>query len=277
MATAKRAESLAVVGVSSRERGRDALRRAFPRHRAALTLVRSHTECQAALRTRFTDAVVVDVSHPSEALWEVAALAREFPSLPFFGMGPSRPADAAALARLCDTLEFADLLTEGVDDGVQRELVAAAGFTRRFADAVTPVASNIGLSAPIQLKVWARILERGGRAVKTSDLAASVGLTREHLSRRFSAGGAPNLKRIIDLARLLAAAELAKNVGYDLPDIATVLGFASSSHLSMASQRVFGIRAMSLARLRPHDLVARFLANGTRSRAGGGVAPRPHL
>ena len=53
--------------------------------------------------------------------------------------------------------------------------------------------------------------------------ARELGVTREHLSRTFAADGAPNLKRIIDLVRLLAAAELAKNPGYDIRDVAQVL------------------------------------------------------
>lgn len=105
-----------------------------------------------------------------------------------------------------------------------------------------------------------------------------MGLTREHLSRQFSAGGAPNLKRVIDLVRILGAAELAKDMGRDLPDIARVLGFASTSHLSVTSQRVVGIRSLSLARLRSQDLVERFLVSGaSRSRGAGGVAPSGHL
>jgi AraC-like DNA-binding protein len=89
-----------------------------------------------------------------------------------------------------------------------------------------------------------------------------VHLTREHLSRRFSSDGAPNLKRVIDLARILSAADLAKNPGFDLPDVARVLGFASASHLSASCQRIIGVRSSSLARLRPGDLVDRFVKQG---------------
>ena len=92
-------------------------------------------------------------------------------------------------------------------------------------------------------------------------------MTREHLSRTFSAHGAPNLKRVIDLVRLLAAAELAKNPGYDVGDVARVLEFASSSHLSTTAQRVVGTRPASLARLRSVDLIDRFAHGRTRSRS----------
>ena len=46
------------------------------------------------------------------------------------------------------------------------------------------------------------------RLVLARTIAQSLDVTREHLSRSFAASGAPNLKRVIDLVRLIAAAEL---------------------------------------------------------------------
>ena len=91
-------------------------------------------------------------------------------------------------------------------------------------------------------------------------------MTREHLSRSFAADGAPNLKRIIDLVRIIAAAELAKNPGYDLRDVAAILEFASPSHLGSTVQRVIGAKPASLTRLRTVDLVERFVRGHGRSR-----------
>jgi AraC-like DNA-binding protein len=105
-----------------------------------------------------------------------------------------------------------------------------------------------------------------GRPVRTQLLADALGVTREHLSRTFAAEGAPNLKRVIDLVRLIAAAELAKNPGYDVRDVAEVLDFASSSHLSSTAQRIVGTKPTSLARLRAVDLVERFTHGHGRSR-----------
>jgi transcriptional regulator GlxA family with amidase domain len=103
--------------------------------------------------------------------------------------------------------------------------------------------------------------------VRTETIAEHLGVTREHLSRSFSASDAPNLKRIIDLVRVIAAAELAKNSGYDLGDVSRVLGFASPSHLSSTAQRIVGTRSASLARLRTTDLIERFRAGRGRSRS----------
>jgi AraC-like DNA-binding protein len=213
------------------------------------------------------DVVVVDLAQPSDDTWATAALAREFPSIPFVAYGGLRPAEIPMLAR-ATALEFSDCIAEGVEDDLTRELLAPSTFTVRFATALRGAEHRLGLESPLQQEAWTYIIAQGGRTVRTDAIAEAVGLTREHLSRRFASDGAPNLKRVIDLVRLLAAAELAKNPGYDLPDIARVLGFASASHLSSSCQRLVGVKSTSLARLRPLDLMDRFVKQGRgRSRS----------
>ncbi len=259
-----------IVALVARDRARALVRRNFPRRRARLLLVRGRDELAAALRSEVTDAVIVDLGQTGDATWAAAALARDFPSIPFLALGTLRPSDAALAARACAEFEFAECLVEGAEDAVLRDVVGPLLFTTRFAAALRPAAGALGLHEPLQQQVWSLILGNGGRTVRTESLASAVGLTREHLSRRFSAGESPNLKRVIDLARLLAASELAKNAGYDLPDLAKVLGFASASHLSASCQRVIGVKSASLARLRPADLIDRFVRQGRgRSRSGG--------
>jgi AraC-like DNA-binding protein len=163
-------------------------------------------------------------------------------------------------------LEFADVVVESIDDGVCRDLVLRRAFSSRFALALEQPPSLLELDTPLQQGAWRCIVAWSGRPVRTQLLADALGVTREHLSRTFAADGAPNLKRVIDLVRLIAAAELAKNPGYDVRDVAAVLDFASSSHLSSTAQRVVGTRPASLARLRAVDLVDRFTKGHGRSR-----------
>ncbi len=272
-----------VVVLGARDRSRETLRRSFPKRRGRLCLVRSRADVLATLRDEMVDAVVLDLGTTAGEAWDAASLARDFPSIPFFALAPVRPADAPALWRGIEEFEFTDILAEGVDDGAQRELVLRSTFTTRFALALQDAAGAVGLESPLQRHVWRLVIAHGGRTVRTESIAAAVKLTREHLSRRFSSGGAPNLKRIIDLCRLLAAAELAKNPGYDLPDVARILGFASASHMSSSAQRVLGVRPASLVRLRPGDLIDRFMKQGKgRSRRpsaegapAGASTPRP--
>jgi AraC-like DNA-binding protein len=254
-----------VVACATRERARAVVRAAFPRRKARLVLTRTAAEVERCFRAELVDAVVLDVAAPTEDTWRVARLAGEFPTAAWFGLAPYRSADGAAVGRLA-AAEFADVLAEGIDDGVARDLVLPRGFTARFAAALADPPDALGLASPVQRAAWRGVVACGGRVVRTEVVAEQVGLTREHLSRSFAAGGAPNLKRVIDLVRLLAAAELAKNPGYDVGDVAAVLSFASSSHLASTAQRVAGTRPASLARLRAVDLVARFVEGRQRSR-----------
>jgi AraC-like DNA-binding protein len=251
---------------STRDRARAALRLAYPRRRARLLLVRGGEELTEALRSTLVDAVVVDIGAATEETDRALVLAREFPSLPFVGLAPLRGADGPALAAAA-AHDFADVIVEGVDDTVMRALLLPLMFSPRFSSALWNPPPALRLDAPLQLAAWRAIVSRGGRPVRTSDLAGALGVTREHLSRSFAAAGAPNLKRVIDLVRLLAAAELSKNPGYDVRDVARVLGFASASHLSSTAQRIIGTKPASLARLRAVDLFDRFCQGRGRSRA----------
>lgn len=254
-----------VVLHTTRDRARVIMRAAFPRRRARLVLVRTADELERTFRVSLVDAAIIDFSAAREDAWRSAGLAREFPSVPFFGLTALRPAEAPALAQ-CATLEFADVLVESVDDSLHRALVLRHGFSTRFAEALREPPEPLALGTPLQRAAWGCIVAWGGRPVRTQWIAESLRVTREHLSRTFAAGGAPNLKRVIDLVRLLAAAELAKNPGYDVRDVAEVLEFASSSHLASTAQRVVGTRPASLARLRAVDLVERFTKGHGRSR-----------
>jgi AraC-like DNA-binding protein len=254
-----------VVAHATRERARALVRGAFPRRRARLILTRTPAELDSVFRSSLVDAAIVDLSGGADETWRAAALAREFPSVPFFGLLALRASEAPALAQ-CAALEFADVLVESVDDAACRDLVLRQGFSARFLAALGEPPAPLALDTPLQQSAWRGIVAWAGRPVRTQVLADALGVTREHLSRTFAAAGAPNLKRVIDLVRLIAAAELAKNPGYDVRDVAAVLDFASSSHLSSTAQRVVGTKPASLARLRAVDLVDRFTKGHRRSR-----------
>ncbi|HEX4932471.1 MAG TPA: helix-turn-helix domain-containing protein [Gemmatimonadaceae bacterium] len=256
---------LAVVVLTSRDRARAVVKDAFPRRRTRIALARGIRDFERAFRTSLVDAAIVDLSGPAEDVMAAIDLAREFPSAPFFALSSLRANDAAVAARAA-AYDFADVLVEGIDDPVMRELVTPRAFTTRFAAALADPPAALQLDTPLRLESWRVVVSQGGRPIQTNQVAGQLGVTREHLSRAFGAAGAPNLKRVIDLVRLAAAAELSKNPGYDIADVARVLGFASSSHLSTTSQRIVGIRPTSLARLRSVDLFERFAHGRMRSR-----------
>lgn len=250
---------------SARDRTRITIRNAFPRRKWRVVTVRNAVEFAATFKRTLVDAALLDVGAQGDDLWQMASLAREFPSTPFFGMLTVRASEAPAMARIA-ALEFVDLLADGMDDSVLRDLVAPHAFSRRFERAMIDPPKPLALVTDMQRAAWRAMLPYAGRPIRTGELASKVGVSREHLSRNFSVAGAPNLKRVIDLVRLIGAAELAKNPGYDIGDVARVLDFASSSHLAVTASRVLGTRPASLARLRTIDLVDRFAQGRTRSR-----------
>ncbi len=247
---------LTIVTLLKREKARAMIRAAFPRRRAQLVAIKGAVELDAQLTAQLVDAVIIDTGVGEEAGFAIAR-AEDFQSIPFVLMTSMLPAEAPLLARAA-VAGITELLVDGVDDGVARELVQRRAFSTRFERAMAVAPRELGLETPLQLAVWRSVVRRAGRPVRTDQLAQELDVSREHLSRSFAQGAAPTLKRVIDLVRVLAAAELAKNTGFDVRDVAQILGFASSSHLSSTTQRLVGARASSLTRLRAIDLLARF-------------------
>src|SRR5690242_20254740 len=257
-----------IVIFAPRDRSRAMARSIFPRRRHRVVMTKAPEAFEEAFRTALVDAAVVDFGAAAvsgEETLRVARYAAEFPSVPFFGLLPLRASDGHALAQ-CVACDFSDVLVEGIDDGVARELVTRESFTARFARTLHDPPPILRLTSPLQLTTWRSIVSHAGVNARTDSIAQCLRVTREHLSRTFAAEGGPNLKRVIDLVRLLAAAELAKNPGYDVRDVAKVLGFASPSHLSTTSQRIVGTKSASLSRLRSVDLIERFARGHGRSR-----------
>jgi AraC-like DNA-binding protein len=246
-----------VLAYAPREGTRARIRASLARvHRRGL-LTRTHRDFSGAFRTHFVDTALVEVAADGDG-HEPAELAREYPSVPFLALTPFRPVDAPAIAR-CAALEFADVLADGTDDGTLGHALLAHAFSARFAAALRSPPASLALSSPLQLAAWREIVAHGGRPVATAQIARALRVTREHLSRSFSIGGAPTLKRAIDFVRLLAASELAKNPGYDLNEVARLVGFASSGKLSASVQRLVRAHASALSALRPTDLLERFV------------------
>jgi AraC-like DNA-binding protein len=253
---------------TGRERARAFVRAAFPRRRGHTVLVRTIDEFGTAIRRELVDAVLIDLAGQGDDHWTLAARAADFPSTPFFGLLPFRTTDADSLGRSA-SYGFADVLCEQVDEATARDLVAPLSYSARFARALAHAPDALGLTSDTQRKTWHAIIQHAGRPVTTTTLAAAMGVTREHLSRNFARDHGANLKRVIDLVRLISAAELSKNPGYDVRDVAAVLGFASSSHLAVTTQRIASTRPASLSGLRAVDLIDRFVQGRTRSRVAG--------
>ncbi len=260
-----------VVAHAPRARTRELVRTSISHRVGRVAITRSLGTLERRLHASLIDAVVVDLGTAEDGIG-AAALAREFPSVAFVAITPFRAVDAPAIAA-CANCGVADILADGVDDAMLRHAVAVHGFSSRFASALAEPPRELGLESRIQRSAWRFIAGRAGRVVRTHDLASALAVTREHLSRSFGHTGKPQatLKRVIDLVRLLAAAELAKNPGYDLRDVVRLLGYASVSQLSAVAERLVGRPATSLARLRPGDLIEGFVRTTSRPLVSSGT------
>jgi AraC-like DNA-binding protein len=246
-----------IVAYVPREHTRRRIRAALVRVHRRGVLARSERDFANAFRTHFVNTALVEVTADDDG-HGAAELAREYPSVPFIGLTPFRPVDAPAIAR-CAELDFADVLADGTDDSVLGHALLAHGFSTHFAAAFHTPPEPLALISPLQIAAWRVIVAHAGRPVGSVQIASALGVTREHLSRSFSAGAAPTLKRAMDFVRLLAAGELAKNPGYDLPAVARLTGFASAAKLSATVNRLVHAQASALTALRSTDLLERFL------------------
>ncbi|MGH7700387.1 MAG: hypothetical protein ACREMJ_07730 [Gemmatimonadales bacterium] len=245
-----------------RREARRALQQGYPPGAGRVRLCRSVAAVERLLFQRLVDAVVLDARAAPHAACDLPA---RFPRIPVYLLSAFRPDDGRLIAESC-AAGVAGVLVEGVDNAVAGEWVAArtAQVARRAALADAP--RLLRLTDRLQVSAWQEVLQRAGAPIRTADVAQALRVTREHLSREFGAGGAPNLKRVIDLARTSCAADLLGNPGYTVRAVVRILGYASPSHLAAAAHRVAGTGAAELRELGPRGVLGRFVRGRTRSR-----------
>jgi AraC-like DNA-binding protein len=241
---------------------RTAIRRGAPRS-VKVMACRTILRLQDTLQRELVDAVVVDVRGVDKE--SVFTLVRVYPGIPFFAFSRVR-ADDGSLVATCRSVGFRDVLVEGVDDGAAGELITGRSATRRRLDELADAPRLLRLTEPLQLQAWHEVVARVGTPTQTRDIAAAVRRTREHLSREFAAGGAPNLKRVIDLVHAAWAADLLANPAYNVRTVARILGFSTPGHLAGSAKRVAGVTPAQLAELGPGGVLRRFRRGRTRSR-----------
>lgn len=250
-----------------RREARQALRRGMAQGNGGeggggVRICRGPEQVRRMMALRLVDAVVLDVK---SAPADVFDLPGRFPRIPFYALSAFRPEDGALLER-CRQAGFAGVLVEGVDNAVAGEWVTARSADAGRREALADAPRLLRLTEPLQRSAWAEVLRRVGRPTTTAQVAQALGVTREYLSRQFAAGGAPNLKRVIDLARVAWAADLLSNPGYAVGVVARMLGYASSGHLAAAARRVAGVPSGQLAALGGKGVLGRFVRGHTRSR-----------
>jgi AraC-like DNA-binding protein len=239
-----------------------ALRRTLPKGGPSVVSCRSPAALHRLLDKRLVDAVVL-APQPG-LLPELAELRVRLPFIPLVAYGPFRPDDGELLLACREAVSA--VAVEGVDDPIVGELVVRASITAERRRALADGPRVLRLTESLQRAAWDVLVGEVERPIRTSALAQRLQVSREHLSRQFGAGGAPNLKRVIDLTRIACAAQLLGNPGYAIPTVVRVLNFASSGHLASTARRIANVPASSLGSLGPRGVLAAFVRGNTRSR-----------
>ncbi|HYC33303.1 MAG TPA: hypothetical protein VEB59_13515 [Gemmatimonadales bacterium] len=253
----------AVAAVLDSRPALQALRRTLPRGGVTLVRCRGLAGLRRLLQGRLVDAVVL--SPGNLALSELAELRASLPGLPVVAYAAFRPDDGELLLA-CRRHAVATVAIEGVDDAVVGDMVARVSLTAERRRALAEAPRMLRLTEPLQRAAWDLLLAEVERPIRTSELARRLSVSREHLSRQFGAGGAPNLKRVIDLTRVACAAQLLANPGYAIPTVVTLLHFASSSHLSGTARRIANVSTRGLGGLGTKGVLGAFVKGNTRSR-----------
>jgi len=214
-------------------------------------------------QAELVDAAVVGAGR--EHMEATLSLASQFPRVPIFLAGAFRPDDGALLLAYRRG-GLRAILVDGVDDHAAAELVGARGASSARCYALRDAPRLLRLTEPLQVRAWQEVLARVGTSTTTAQIARALRVTREHLSREFAAGSAPNIKRVIDLVRVLWAADLLANPGYSVAAVARVLRFSSPGHLAGCAHRIVGAGPRELPRLGLRGVLGRFLRGRMRSR-----------
>jgi AraC-like DNA-binding protein len=239
-----------------------ALRRTLPKGGPSVVSCRSPAALHRLLNKRLIDAVVL-APQPG-LLPELRELRQRLPCIPLVAYGPFRPDDGDLLLACRESV--AAVAVEGVDDPIVGELVVRSSITAERRRALADAPRVLRLTETLQRAAWDVLLGEVERPIRTSALATRLRISREHLSRQFGAGGAPNLKRVIDLTRVACAAQLLGNPGYSVPTVVRVLNFASPGHLANTARRIANVSTGGLGALGPRGVLAAFVRGNTRSR-----------
>ncbi len=244
---------------------RTALRRGFRKSHSRVISCRSLDQVERILGEELVDAVVLDVrAGLGQAGFDII---ESYPRIPVFAFSAFRPEDGRLLAS-CLAAGFRGILLDGIDEPIAGEFIAARSAASERRALLADAARRLRLSESLQLAAWEEVLASVERPSQTDHIAETLGVTREHLSREFAAGGAPNLKRVIDLVRTACAAHLLANPGHTVAAVSRILHFSSASHLARCTRRIAGVTPRGLAALGTRGVLSRFLKGRTRSHWG---------
>lgn len=239
------------------------LRKTLPRTHSRIRATRTPDALNRILDGEWVDCVVLGTR--SRRAHAFGPMRERYPHVPVVVFGMMRPDEGRSLLDL-EAEQVTALLIEGVDDPVAGEVVAQSGYLAGRRRALADLPRLLRLTEPVQQRAFELLLAMAGTPPSTDVIARRLRVSREHLSRQFGAGGAPNLKRVIDFLRLLQGRDLLLNPGFAVQRVMGLIGFTTLSHWRTVVERVFSLEFDVYRRASTADLVRRFIRGGGRSR-----------
>src|SRR5690606_7470235 len=104
---------------------------------------------------------------------------------------------------------------------------------------------------------WGIVLAEAPRRLTTAALAERIGISCVTLSRRFSAGGLPRLKRGLEPVQLVAAAQVQRRPYSSVDHVPEFSGYSSVGMLQRTARHGAASSARGLAGRPAEDIVLR--------------------
>lgn len=192
----------------------------------------------------------------------VAAVVREFPTVPTVALLGLQPPPAEALLRLgnAGVTRVVDVRVPAGWSQLRRILASEASRATdrvalaRIREALTPVPDETWL-------FFEALFAASARSGTVADLSRRMQVLPSTLMSRFFRARLPAPKRYLAYARLLRAARLFEDAGHSISDVANALDFSSPQSFGRHVQTFLGIGAGDFRRLYTADaMLERFMA-----------------
>lgn len=197
------------------------------------------------LKRRRVSAVLVSVMRCGrEADRRMAAMVREFPSVPTLALlGPS-PTSAEALLQLGNAgiTRLVDV-RQPAGWSRLRQLLAAQAVQEVDRVALEAIRNELGTLTPGGWRFFEALFVASERVGTVRELAQRMGLLPSTLMSRFFRARLPSPKRYLAHARLLRAARLFEDRGHSIADVSNALDYSSPQSFGRHVRSLFGVTA----------------------------------
>jgi len=195
-------------------------------------------------RRRVTAVLVSVVRCGRQADRRMAAMVREFPSVPTVALLGSAPATAQALLQLGNAgIKTLVDVRQPAGWHQLRELLLTQDVHETDRVALGAIRDELGQMTPDGLRFFEALFTESERTVTIRELSLRMGVLPSTLMSRFFRARLPSPKRYLAFARLLRAARLFEDRGHSIADVANALEYSSPQSFGRHVRTLLGMTA----------------------------------